>query len=184
MAQNTQHQEPQGAASAPEHTANQAPSVDELTRAIGRRSFCTLATSSPQNRPHVAAVIYEAVGTTLYVNTSRQSRKGRNIAANPHVGVVIPVRRLPVGPPSEVQFQGTAEVLAMDDPHIVGLLEAGRLKTITRHGELDHPDGCFLRITPGRRVHTYGLGMPLIRLLRDPLNASGTVELPDSARAA
>jgi general stress protein 26 len=161
-----------------DHTSNHAPSLAELTRVIERRSFCTLATSSSRNRPHVAAVAYDTVGTTLYVNTFRSSRKARNIASNPHVGVVIPVRRLPVGPPAEAQFQGMAEILDLDDPHIVELLEAGRLKTITSHGELDHPDGCFLRITPGRRINTYGLGMSLLQLLRDPLNAAGTVELP------
>lgn len=159
----------------------QAPTLTKLTKAIGRRSFCTLATTSSRNWPHVAGVLYEAVDTTLYVNTFRASRKARNVASNPHVGVVIPIRRLPVGPPSSVQFQGVAEVLAMDDPHIVGLLEAGRLKSITSHGELDQPDGCFIRITPGHKVITYGLGMSLRRLLRDPLNAAGSVELTDVA---
>jgi nitroimidazol reductase NimA-like FMN-containing flavoprotein (pyridoxamine 5'-phosphate oxidase superfamily) len=158
--------------------AAQGPSVDEITSAIGRRSVCTLATSSSRNRPQVATVIYAAVGTTLYVNTDRSSRKARNVAENPHVGVVIHVRRLPVGPPSEVQFQGTAEIVDMDDPHIVELVKAGKLKAVTSHGELDRPDGCFVRITPGRTMHTYGLGMSLWHLIRHPLDAAGRVELP------
>jgi len=128
---------------------------------------------------HVAGVLYKAVGTTLYVNTSRASRKARNIAVNPHVSVCIPVRRLPVGPPSSVLFQAAAEILALDDPDIVGLLENGHLKSITGHGELDDPGHCFLRITRARRVNTYGLGMPLLQLLRDPLHAGGSVELGD-----
>jgi nitroimidazol reductase NimA-like FMN-containing flavoprotein (pyridoxamine 5'-phosphate oxidase superfamily) len=158
--------------------SEQAPSLTELTTAIGHRSVCTLATSSSRNRPHAATVIYAAVGTTLYVNTDRSSRKARNVAENPHVGVVIHVRRLPVGPPSSVQLQGTAEVVDMDDPEIVALVEAGRLKKVTGHGELDRPDGCFIRIRPGRKVTTYGLGMSLWQLLRDPLNAAGSIELP------
>lgn len=152
--------------------------LDQVASAIGRRSFCTVATVSPANRPHVAGVLYAAVGTTLYVNTLRTSRKARNIEANPHVGVVIPIRRLPIGPPASVQFQGVAEILAVDDPHVVALAEAGRLKSITSHGELEEPDGCFVRITPTRRLNTYGLGMSLWRLLRDPLHAAGAVELP------
>lgn len=149
--------------------------------AMARRSFCTLATVSPANRPHVAGVLYETVDTDLYVNTLRTSRKARNIAGNRHVGVCIPVRRLPVGPPSSVQFQAVAEILALDGPAVVELLRAGHLKSITGHGELDEPDGCFLRITPARAVNTYGLGMPLRRLLRDPLHAGGRVELPGRA---
>jgi general stress protein 26 len=163
------------------NNSNQAPSLAELTKAIGRRSICTLATSSSRNRPHVATVIYAAVGTTLYVNTDRSSRKARNVAENPHVGVVVPIRRLPVGPPSSAQFQGTAEVVDMDDPEIVRLVEAGKLKAVTSHGELDRPDGCFIRITPGRKVITYGLGMSLWHLLRHPLDAAGSVELPAQA---
>jgi general stress protein 26 len=159
-------------------TTNQAPSLAELTKAIGRRSVCMLATSSSRNRPHSATVAYAAVGTTLYVNTDRSSRKARNVAENPYAGVVIPVRRLPVGPPSSVQFQGTAEVVDMDDPEIVRLVDSGQLKAVTSHGELDRPDGCFVRITPGRKVNTYGLGMSLWQLLRHPLDAAGSVEHP------
>ncbi|HEV3365676.1 MAG TPA: pyridoxamine 5'-phosphate oxidase family protein [Acidimicrobiia bacterium] len=153
------------------------PEPEQITKAIERRSFCTLATTSAANRPHVAGVLYDAVGSVLYVSTHRTSKKARNIAGNPHVGVCIPIRRLPVGPPSTVQFQGVAEILATDDPRILDLVKAGHLKSITSHGELDLPDGCFLRITPARRVNTYGLGMSLRQLLRDPINAGGYVEL-------
>jgi general stress protein 26 len=150
---------------------------DDFTKPLGKRSFCTLATVSAANRPHVAGVIYASVDTTLYVNTASNSRKARNIADNPHVGVCIPVRRLPVGPPSTLQFQGTAEILPPDHPEIRELLASGQLKAITSHGELDDPGNCFLRIKPAGRINTYGLGMPLYRLLRDPLNAAGQIEL-------
>jgi hypothetical protein len=58
------------------------------------------------------------------------------------------------------------------------LVGRGALKSITGHGELEIVNGCFLRLTPSRRVLTYGLGLPLRTLIRDPLNASGRVELP------
>jgi general stress protein 26 len=155
-----------------------SPDLDQVVKAIAKRSFCMLATVSPSGRPHVAGVLYQAIGTTLYVNMSRDGRKGRNIVENPHVAVSIPIRRVPVAaPPSTVQFQGRAEMLGFDDPDIVRLVAAGELKNITSHGELDHPDGCFVRITPQRRITTYGLGMSLLKLIRDPLHAGGTVEL-------
>jgi Pyridoxamine 5'-phosphate oxidase len=154
------------------------PKLDEVVRAVAKRSFCMLATSSSNNRPHVAGVLYQAIGTTLYVNTSRDSRKARNVADNPHVAVSIPIRRLPVrAPTSTVQFQGHAAILGFDDPDAVRLVDAGGLKNITSHGELDYSDGCFLRITPARRITTYGLGMSLLKLIRDPLHAGGSVEL-------
>lgn len=147
-------------------------------KALAARSFCTLATTSPAHRPHVAGVLYEAVGTTLYVSTLRTSRKARNVAANPYVAVCVPVRRLPVGPPSSLQFQATGAVLTAADPEIAGLVADGQLRSITGHGELELRDGCFLRITPAGRIATYGLGLPLRRLMRDPLNAGGAVLLP------
>jgi hypothetical protein len=148
----------------------------EVRRAIARRSFCTLATTSPAARPHAAGLVYAEVDGTLWASTLRASRKARNIAANPNVFVCIPVRRVPLGPPSTIQFASTAELLDLDHPEVARLAAAGRLKAITGHGELDLPDGCIVRIAPPRTYHTYGLGLPLHRLIRDPLDASGRVE--------
>ncbi len=163
-------------------TESARPDPQKVLRAIDKRNFATLSTTSPADRPHGAGVLYEAVGTTLYVNTLRTSRKARNIAANPHVAVNIPIRRAPVGPPSTVQFQGTAEVLPPDHPNIVTLAAGGQLRSITKHGELENIDGCFLRITPNRKLITYGLGMSLYRLIRDPLKAGGETDLNDLER--
>jgi hypothetical protein len=92
--------------------------------------------------------------------------------------VSVPVRKYPFAPPMALQFQGTAEVLAADDPHIGALLAAGRLKRITSMGALQQPGIRFLRVTPGRRISTYGLGVPLIRLMRDIRLGARSVELP------
>ena len=99
------------------------------------------------------------------------------MAANSNVAVCMPVRRLPVGPPSSIQFQGRAEILDLDDSQIATLIGDGKLKSLTGHGELDEPDGCFLRITFGPRLVTYGLGMSLRKLIGDPLHAGGSVDL-------
>ena len=58
---------------------------DEATRRaavadfIASNSFCTLATSSADNRPHVAGVLYALVNRDLYINTDTTSRKARNV---------------------------------------------------------------------------------------------------------
>jgi Pyridoxamine 5'-phosphate oxidase len=140
---------------------------------IAKRSFCTLATNSADGLPHVAGVLYVPVNGVLYVNTLRTSRKARNVSRNPHAFVCVPVRRLPVGPPSTIQFAATVHVLDIDDPDIVRLVQTGALKSITDHGELDLPASCFLEITPATRMHTYGLGMPMRQLIRNPLEAAG-----------
>lgn len=161
---------------APPTSPPAAPSADAVRAAIAKRSFATLATTSSAQRPHAAGVLYADVDGVLYVSTLRSSRKARNIAANPHVFVSIPVRRVPFGaPPSTIQFAATAELLAVDHPDVARLAAAGRLRAITGHGELELPDGCVLRITPGRTIHTYGLGMSLRALAKNPLDAAARV---------
>jgi general stress protein 26 len=122
-------------------------------------------------------VLYVALEGVFYVSTLRTSVKARNVRENPRVAVCIPVRRFPFIPPFHVSFQGRAELHERDEARIVALLDEGRLRAITSHGELDDPDSCFLTITPGPRVATYGLGVPLRELMRDPIHASRSVKL-------
>ncbi len=180
MSTKRHHQSP---TKAPSILASQVhrPDAAQVQKALAKRSFATLATTSPSGRPHAAAVLFELIDRALYVNTLRSSRKARNVAANPYVAVSVPIRRLPVGPPSTIQFQGRAEVLALDGPEIATLIAQGHLKSITSHGELEEPGGCFLRIAFGPRLITYGLGMSIAKLIGDPLHAGGVVELNESA---
>ncbi len=158
-----------------------SPDYLDVRRAIAKRSFATVASCSSAGRPHAVGVIYADVDGVLYISTDRSSRKARNIRANPDVFVSIAVRRIPVGaPPSSIQFRGTAEILAVGHPDVVELGRAGALKAIASHGELERPDICLLRVTPGRTIHTYGLGMSLRALAKDPLNAAGEVTNPAS----
>ena len=62
-----------------------------VAEAVASNTFCTLATSSADNRPHVAGVLYALVGRDLYINTDATSRKARNIGENQRVAVCIPV---------------------------------------------------------------------------------------------
>jgi general stress protein 26 len=158
-------------------TATHSPDRAATVKAIDKRSFATLATVSPAGRPHVAGVLYQRAGDELYFSTHAASRKARNIAGNRHVGVCIPIRRLPVGPPASVHFQATAEILADDDAAFRRLVDDGSLDSITGHGELEAPGVCFVRITLPARANTYGLGMSIRQLLRAPLDAAGRVTL-------
>jgi hypothetical protein len=149
-----------------------------IRRALARNSFLTLATASADGRPHSVGLMYAAVDLTLYALVGDGSVKVRNIRQNPRVAVTVPVRRGPFGPPMAVQFQGTAQVLPHDDPEVRGHLAAGRLKSIARMASSAGPGTCFLRISPGRRIGSYGLGMSLRTLLRDVTQGARSVALP------
>jgi hypothetical protein len=155
--------------------------LELIRRAVARRSFCVLATSSADGRPHAVGLMYAPVDLTLYMLTGSDSVKVRNIRENPRVAVCIPVRRYPFGPPMAVQFQGTATVLETGDPTIRALLSAGRLKSIAGLGAADKTGVCFLEVTPTRRVSSYGLGISLVRLMRDVSQGGRSVALPATA---
>lgn len=146
-------------------------------KTIARRSFCTLATASAANVPHVVGVRYAVVDGALYVTMFDDSVKVRNIRQNPRVAVCIPARKIPMFPPFAVQFQGRAELLARDNAEIVRLFEAGAFKRIISKADFENPQTCFARVVPGRRVSTYGLGVSLLQIVRDPTSAIRSVEL-------
>jgi hypothetical protein len=152
------------------------PTWDDVTHRIAARTFGLLATSSPSQHPHVAGVLYAEADGALYISIERESRKGRNIAANHRVSVTVPIRRIPFGPPSTAMFQAHATLLDNDDPLITQLADAGRITAVTSHGERDHPEGCFVRVEPPQVIHTYGLGISLLTLMREPLRGGGRVE--------
>jgi hypothetical protein len=142
-----------------------------ITKILARHPFCVLATTSRVGSSHAAGVVFDWVDGDMYIHTMRTSRKARNIADNAHVGIVVPSRRLPVGPPFTVQFQAIATIVSMDDATIRSLLVENRLARTSGHGALKESDGCFLRITPGPVVHTYGIGVSVIGIIKDPLHA-------------
>jgi general stress protein 26 len=142
-----------------------------ITKILARGSFCVLATTSAAGHSHAAGVVFDWADSSMYIHTMRSSRKARNIADNPHVAIVVPARRLPVGPPFTVQFQATAAIVSMTDAIIRTLLADGMLTNTSGHGALDEPNGCFLRITPASVVHTYGIGVPVTGIIKDPLHA-------------
>lgn len=159
-------------------TSAAAPDLQQKILArLKKQTFCTLATASPAGFPHVAGVVYEAVSDgripELWIHTNRSSRKARSIVANGRVSVCVPFRRLPVGPPFTIHFQAEAELVDMDDAKVRDLIAVGQLKSLTGHGELDMPDGCFVRIRPRGTVHSFGPGARTLDLIRDPIGSGG-----------
>ncbi len=144
----------------------------ELTRrAIASQSFCTLASVSAAQQPHVAGVRYVQIGSALYLTMFDDSVKARNLGENPRVAICIPVRTYPLVPPYTIQFQGVAELLPRTDPRTAELFDQGRLKTIVSSKDYANPRTMFARIVPGRRVSTYGIGVSLLQIAREPTSA-------------
>lgn len=141
-----------------------------IASTLARTTFCTIATVSEAGHPHSAGVICVWADGAMWIHTMRSSRKGRNIAHDSRVAVTVPYRKLPLGPPFTLHFQGCAALVPVDDAAMQPMLRAGALKLISGHGALDEPDGVFVRIAPTGTVHSYGLGAGTLDLVRDPLH--------------
>ncbi len=148
---------------------------EQLKKIISRRSYCTLASATPDGKPHAVGIMYKFVDGAFYFATGSDTKKAKNVQRNPNVAICIPVRKYPVGPPFSIQFTGTAASLSREDAEIVALLKAGKLKSITGFGVLNEPDLCFIKVKPAPKIHTYGIGVPLRELLKAPAHADRTV---------
>lgn len=152
--------------------------LEIIRRELAKRSFCVLATSSAANRPHAVGLMYTADDLTLYFVVGRETIKVRNVLENPKVAISVPVRKYLVGPPLAVQFQGIGAVLEPTDPGFQKLVASGRGKRIVSSGVLDKPRTCLIRVSPHRRISSYGLGIPLRTLLRDVSQGARSVPVP------
>lgn len=144
-------------------------------RELAKASFATLATSSEQGRAHVVGIRYALFDDRFCIVVHKHSIKVRNTRQNPRVALSVPVRKVPFFPPYSIQFQGTAEVVPLDDPAIRRLAESGTFRRISSTKDLRKPGQVIIRVTPGSRLSTYGLGFSPLEIVRDPQSADRSV---------
>ena len=62
-------------------------------------------------------------------------------------------------------------------PHSAGvvydLVDGGELGGIAGHGVMDMAGACFVRVVPHGTMHSFGAGVPILDLARDPLGSGG-----------
>ena len=148
---------------------------DDIVRQLRRRTYAVLSTVDEHGFPHAAGVDYgvSLFGDAIYVMTRRHLKKARNIAANPHVALTIPLMRriLWFLPPPSIQFQATAEILDRTDEGGVETFRTfflGRqiLKMYDDFVRRGETRVCFLRITPSTEISTYMVGQSIWRTIR------------------
>nr|WP_280831085.1 pyridoxamine 5'-phosphate oxidase family protein [Mycolicibacterium frederiksbergense] len=151
-----------------------------------KHHFAVLSTVGEDRSPASAGVCYGmwVCGNeqALYVMTRRHLKKTRNIATNPRVSVVVPLRRrfLRFLPPATIQLHGMAEILDWSDAcgtRVFGGFWMGRM--ILRGYERSRRRGeariCFLRITLDPVIRTYGLGHHVWQLRRHMESGTDTL---------
>ena len=163
-------------------------SASALRRQIRSQHFAVLATSGADGSADSAGVSYRAVVESgelvLYVMTRRHLRKARDIARQPRVSLVIPIRRrvLWFVPPATVQLRGSAELLPQDDRRgtraFRGFLLGRRILAAYRAMRARGDDRiCFVRIRLDPIAHSYLVGASLWRVIRRMEAGAATTDL-------
>jgi nitroimidazol reductase NimA-like FMN-containing flavoprotein (pyridoxamine 5'-phosphate oxidase superfamily) len=164
---------------------------ESVLKELRKRSFAVLSTADENGHPHAVGVEYGVSprGDAIYVMTRRQLKKVRNISANSHVAVSVPLTRrlLWFLPPPSIQFQGTAEILEQTDE--VGIQTFSRFfmgrrilrmyEEFARRGETRV---CFIRIVPVAEMSTYMVGHSILELMRRMEVGIGKVAVPAQYR--
>ncbi|WP_254426374.1 pyridoxamine 5'-phosphate oxidase family protein [Mycolicibacterium sp.] len=155
-----------------------------MLREIRRQHFAVLSTSSPTGQPASAGITYGVSDSdsTIYVMTRRHLQKARNIAANPHVSLVIPTPRrlLWFVPPATIQLTGHAEIISWTDQEgtrVFSQFWLGR-QILDNYRSL-HARGdtriAFLRIELDPSIHTYMIDTPVWRVRNNMEAGASTV---------
>jgi hypothetical protein len=163
-------------------------SADALRRQIRSQHFAVLATTGKDGRADSAGVSYggiiESGRLVLYVMTRRHLRKARDIARQPRISLVIPIRRRLFWflPPATMQLQGTAELLSQDDPggarvfrgFFLGRRILAAYRAMQRRGD---DRICFLRITLDPTARSYMVGASLWQVIRRMEAGAATTDI-------
>jgi general stress protein 26 len=157
-----------------------------IVRQLRRQHFAVLSTTGADGRPSSAGVSYGVSQPDqplrFYVMTRRHLQKARNIAQQPEVSLVVPVRRwfLWFLPPATIQVRGRAEILEATDAEGRAVFQQfwlGRriLKSYLAMERRGETRICFLKITPEPLVHSYMVGTTVFGLVRHMEAGAGQV---------
>lgn len=84
----------------------------ELAELLGAPEVGVLCTVDSQGRPEGSPIWFEACGGKIYVHVARDSKKARNVRANPNVSLTVDTR---IAPYRGAVLRGTVRELAFDD---------------------------------------------------------------------
>lgn len=162
-------------------------SFDYIEKQIRNKTFGILSTVSPKFKPQSSGILYSVSlpnsKFALYVITSQNYVKVRNIRKNPNVSFVIPFPHyfLRFVPSSTVYFQGTAEILPINHLKAQKSFSQKRflrkiLNDFSRSSE--HEEMVFIRIKPKRKICVYGLGFTIRQLRKEHVGRDYSVTIP------
>jgi general stress protein 26 len=150
---------------------------------IRKHNYGILSTITKEGMPHSTGIMYavsvkEDIPFSLYFVVDKKTKKARNIEANPNVAFVIPVPHRFLGfvlPPNLIQFKGTATIVTLDEKIKSAFSKSIALREVLKSSSPSDTD--FIKMVPSSPIHTYGIGLSSLSLIRNFEGASSKVEI-------
>ncbi len=155
---------------------------------LRKKSFGVISVIDTKNRPHSTGIIYAIPPRPhlfeFYVLTGANYMKTKYIKENPNVAFVItfPHYWIRFAPASVVHFQGKAEILPFSDEVGQNAFKQSRITRMNLESDYEEEEMVFIRITPPKKLHIYGLGVSLMQMRGDHTNVGYKVEIPAELR--
>ena len=145
-----------------------------VEKKLRKNKFGFLSSITAEGRVHVAGIVY-AVSLPgkkfcLYGVTGADVKKTRNIRNNPEIAFGIPFTHhlIRFAPDFCIQFQGRAEILPFDDKEGQEAIKTRFImKKMLNSESMNKEDNVILKIIPDKKIHGFGLGINLIKMLKN-----------------
>ena len=147
--------------------------TDQVWEVIEKQNFGVLGMVTATGEARTAGIVYILGGRRLYIGTSTDSWKVRDVVQNPNVSLTITVHKsVPLMPwikvpAATITFCGEADVVAaLDAPReLLKKLYHGVAEDREKMASLS-----LIGVTPVKDFLTYGIGVSLLDM-RDPVKA-------------
>ena len=157
---------------------------------IREKTFGILNTLNPEGKPHSTGILYgvsnPAQPFAIYILTSRNYRKTKNILNNNHVSFIIPYPHnyLRFVPSGTITINGKAEILTVNNREIITVFERKRiLRLIIKDIDFEtNEEYVFIEIIPDPRILCYGVGFNIFQLRGSHETGGYSVRIPVERR--
>ncbi|MFX1538465.1 MAG: pyridoxamine 5'-phosphate oxidase family protein [Promethearchaeota archaeon] len=168
--------------------ALESKTFDFIEKEIRKKQFGILSTISPKEWVQSSGVHYgvspKALNFALYILTDSRYKKVQNIQKQPRISFAIPYPHyyLRFIPPGTISFQGTAEILPFEDSDARKSYTKSSLRRMVRYTEKSayRDSAVFLKISPNKRISCFGLGVSLIKMMKDPEEGYYSILIPST----
>ena len=139
---------------------------------INKELFGVLGMVTEDNQSRSVGIVYIVRDHKLYIGTGLDSWKTRHIQKNPQVSMTIPIaKHIPLLPwikipQVTISFSGTAKVIPALD------VDQDLLYSVFRQFSEDKKqmeESCLIEVKPQGDFITYGVGIPLMKMMKPEL---------------